>query len=256
MATEIEVIIKGLALCFRDSHQQWNVIFVCDPKHPLKLSHPHGGPDPELRVDGQDFTCVFSGDITPRPGSAFPNALFNLNGRQAHDGRLRFLKRDHGLETQVVAMILPSATLAVHEATGVDYFIQEVGAGSPPEQIGPVAKRLRFSFLLNSGPLNVRVGNRQQEIFNVDFPDTGGKRTFRFNNHCDGSCRRNDSLDMYDIMIDGEPDAERRFVTGAKDATGNIPGHDSTMPSFSKEMQLLTVPYGNCDPMGSEPPPG
>ena len=255
MPTLVQIIIEGLALCYRKGND-WNVIFVCDPSHPLTLTDPSGGPPVPLRVTGHDFECRFTGDIANRTASAYPNSLFNLNGQQAHDGRLIGVKRDHGLQTQVIEMILPNAEFRVLSSTSPQYYIQEVGAGTGPVQIGPVAEKMIAEFTLQSGPLTLRVGNPRKEQYKKGFMDIGGTFRFRFNNHCGGACHRNDSIDLYDIMIDADQDRERRFVTGILDNSGNVPGHQSVAFSFDENARAFTGPYGNCDPMGSEPPIG
>jgi len=68
MPSPVRVFIEGLALCYRKGND-WIVLFVCDPKHPLMLTLPNEAKpmrlrDLELPEEGErDFECRFSGNI-------------------------------------------------------------------------------------------------------------------------------------------------------------------------------------------------
>src|SRR4029453_14620707 len=127
---------------------------VSDPHHPLLLTDPNGLTT-ELRVQGKDFDCVFDGDFTPRGPGSRPPELFNLNGPSAHNGRLRRNLRNN-FDKSKVLMKLPPANISVR-GTSLDYFVEEVAAGTPPVSIAPVATIIRFDSELTSAQMVVRV---------------------------------------------------------------------------------------------------
>ena len=255
MPTSVEINIRGLAVCYRDD-VAWNIVFLCDVNHPLNLEDPEGD-DTELHRDGKEFTCDFTAGILTRAPGPYPNGLFNLNGRQAHDGNLRYLRRNE-FHVDLIHMRLPSSHVELKDHSGLDYWIQEVRTNpGKPDRVGPVAKKIAFTFEFDSEDISVIVGNRHDQVYNETFRARPGKTLkFHFNNHC-RICSHNDSLDIYDIVIDGEEGNERRFVTGGvRDSDGNIPGHDPTRPTFDGQGFARSPPYGNCDPMGWDPPIG
>jgi hypothetical protein len=265
MPTPVEVYVRGLALCYV-LDRKWNVHFVCDDDHPLQLIDRLGVHPGGLRKPNQNFMGEFIGDFAPVPFSdTHPPELFNLNGPQAHDRRLRFLERDN-FGTSKILLKLPPSIIDVR-AISFNYHVQEVGLGARPNQINRMATVLRFTFLLESDEMRVSIGD-----YDKTFPNDGRLLRFAFDNSC-RPCQGNDSLHFYDIVIDCTPDEiERRFVTGEVDHTDNVPDHDATFLSECGEsmekthselkkvrdkpkLEPFVYPHGNCDPEGSDPPP-
>lgn len=250
MPTPIQILVRGLALCYVKD-DRWNVHFVCDDNHPLDFIDP-SGPQSSIKQSGQIVEGEFSGDFDATSSSVVhPPELFNRNGGDAHNRRLRFLDRNCYVTSKVLVKLPPSLIEVVGESRL--HNVQEVGAATHPVAVAKMAVVLRFNSVLRSGSMRVKIGT-----YDKTFADNGTPLKFAFNNACT-NCRGNDSLHLYDIVIDGEPGAERRFVTGELDHTNNVPDHNASFDCPEHEdvskAPILTYPHGNCDPEGSDPLP-
>jgi hypothetical protein len=67
----------------------------------------------------------------------------------------------------------------------------------------------------------------------------------------------NDSMDFYESVIDGSSEPGRRFVSAKLSVPCSVL---NDMEANAKDIDALQrdmlTPQANCDPVGSEPPPG
>lgn len=271
MPRSVRITVKGLAICFKDRDDDpdrpgaWNVLFVCDPKHPLTLTEPKNKfPIPTLRRPRTKFTCEFSGTFSERAPGNHPDELLNLNGNLGHRGALEWIERDC-MDTSKILMRLPrNAQISVSDTTS-DYHIQEVGGQTATKINGEVATEIQFDFEITAGQMMLTIGDDDKVVYSEAFNGNSGETlSFTFNNHCDKkSCLRNDSLELYEVIQEPlDRTSERRFVTGNK-AGSHVPGYDAgphCPPASGKgkvdtPLKPLTYPHGNCDPAGLNPPP-
>jgi hypothetical protein len=154
-------------------------------------------------------------------------------------------------------MALPHSTLLIPPGslTSQDCYIQKVksGGGETPINLGRVAKRLVFRSYLASddwNQLTVSISH-QTPAFRRSYPerDMSGTLRFLFHNGCGGNCKRNDSIELYDLFKDNRETMtpEPQFVTGFL-VNGEVPGNDPNKTAGGS--------HGNCDPNGGDPPPG
>lgn len=261
MPQQIDVIVEGLAFCYvKDGI--WHVKFVCDHVHPLTLTPPTGDPI-NLRQNTQDMTCEFEGLFVAEASlPTFPNrGVPNLSAHYAHGGDVSVsnlvFERRHAWGVGTLTMALPHSTLIIPPGylTSQDCYIQKVrrGGGETPVNLGRVAKRLVFRSFLVSDDLNqltVSISH-QTPPFRRSYPsqDMSGSLRFLFQNGCGNACIKNDSIDLYDIFMDKRGTSpEPQFVTGFL-INGEVPGSDPDRHEAGGS-------HGNCDPNGSDPPPG
>jgi hypothetical protein len=264
MPRNVVVYVEGLALCYKSAKAggAWHVCFVCGPDHLLKLKEPKQLPNLQLRIPNVDLVGRFTGStfVSGSPGN-YPSQLLNLNGANAHDKKLKWERRHCRTTTKIILELPKEANISVDQTTP-NYHVEEVRGSSGPISVGVVAKRLRFDFQILSGDMFVRVAQGETVAYSESFDDSGNPLTFEFNNHCD-LCRSNDTLDLYDVIKEPKGGDERRFVTGTLEGNGHVRDYNAgphcRRPSiWDKFWNILFAPpanpYGNCDPMGVDPP--
>jgi hypothetical protein len=174
------------------------------------------------------------------------------------------LARSHTHKTAMLTMQLPESTMDTPSGstTKDDCYIQEVrrGGGGRKSNLNRVATKVIFRFAIQSNDLDalkVQVTHQQPgDVYSQTFPKspTPGPLVFKFNNGCGGFCTHNDSIDLYDVFTDKRSNG-LQFVTGSL-KNNEVPGNDPDNPwPIGKNKKLLSSTYGNCDPVGSNPPP-
>jgi hypothetical protein len=275
MPTDVTIKIKGLCLCFikkyppfGENEPIWNIVFTSDNRHQLKFYFPEPD-DPagrpfspkNLHIAGEDrFIDFLSTDPDPEPATADASArqhLLNMadqdfHGTETGGGRSKLkVHRKHPKGCDQIWMRVPRATLSASQGSKDQWLVEVNENGDPistPVCKGPKAEEvtLRFQFV---GSLQVRVGDeRGNNSFDERF--SGGDLTFEFNNKCDvGLGGINDFLDIYDSVID---ETGRRFMVGKSIDCERVIT-DKIRERVIAEVRSVNA---NCDPVGSEPPPG
>lgn len=286
MPTDVEITVIGLCLCFRKEDKDvspnekiWNLIFPCDDRHTFSFEYPTpNGPKSEnLSRSRQDVVVDFlSNDSVPQPadwdGATFGNLLNladdDLHGKEsAERSNLRVQRRVDSPEngprtTGQVLMRVPRATLFVHDPDlSKDCYLVEVDMFGTdiddPITKGPKSERVMFRFRFE-GKLTVRAClGADCSIFNQEFPE-GQTLKFSIDNKCRTDIGPNDFLDFYECVVDGATFPGRRFNSGKVDPFMGVLGTMGATNAMTPQQIVTTLmtPQANCDPVGSEPPPG
>ena len=255
MSMKIEILIKGLALCF-DKRDVWNIVFLCDDEHKLWFKGPNG-PQKDLRVLNMDRRVVFeSRGIAPLPPNAGPDfgRIFNLASPLVHKRHMLTENRRKD-KTDLVTVILPSATLDTFALTPNFYYIQDLESeGLPPRIINPVANVILATFELDKAEfdleMNEIVGSATSLIESFPYVD-GSTIKLEFNNDCQGACRENDFLGLYEIVEDKDG---KKFAAGQIKQSPEMGGPAELFGADGKVMMMIPD-SGNCDPNVCDPAP-
>lgn len=259
MPTRVEIHIVGLALCFF-KNEVWNVVFVCDNVHPLEFTYPRGTgtASSSLREANRDLDINFSADEFTRIDEPFGDnfwRLFNMAAPYAHgSGKLRIERRRN--LTDLVWMRVPAATFDVIRTTDNNYFVQEQRyAGAPVEIIGQVGKEAVLVFEMRERlAMNITDPDDGAYSRRYEFENGSGVIRLSFDNDCYANCTHNDFLDLYELVIDGSAGSERKFAAGQVKSTLINARRDES--NSQTGFSIMSPQYGNCDPVGIEPPPG
>jgi hypothetical protein len=276
MPTAVDLVIKGLALCFyRD--QFWNVVFFCDDAHPSVIKRRLTAPV-FFRKNGIDVDITFDEEHIEQnqedPFGLNSDLLFNLSAEYAHgttqvDGQavsnLQIVRRRNEVEGRDIAwMKVPRSTLRVETLIEHDYYVQEQDfPGAPVEIIGRVAKEVIVRFTMD-GPVRMFSTDRvedpgpPEELLTLE--PQQNKIELIFDNDCQEECKHNDFLDLYDFVYggtktlhEGGPDVEIQFAGGQiKQAMFN---GRRTSPLIARADGPATPAHGNCEVVGTDPPP-
>lgn len=259
MPTRIEIHIVGLAVCFFKD-EFWNIVFICDNVHPLEFTYPNGGgtASSSLHESNRDLEVSFTSDEFIRIGEPYGDnfwRLFNMAGPYAHGAsKLEILRRKK--ITDLVWMKVPAASFDVWRITDNNYFVQEQDyPGAPVEIIGQVGKEVVLEFdVKDNFTMLITDPNDSSYSRRYSFANGSGKVALAFDNDCYSNCTHNDFLDLYEFVIDGDEGSERKFAAGqVKSGLVNARRLDSNPRMDARPM---SPQYGNCDPVGIEPPPG
>lgn len=195
--------------------------------------------------------------------------------------------------TTLVWMRVPRSILSVSgsEHTKIVKTDPEHGV---PKKVRNRGKTVTLKFDVPDGlqlvPLTFPTGAPIPEFPAIDVGPTNGEIDIVFENRCTGpGCARNDFVDLYEFVVHMDGNDEVRYITWAEDAeteviapTGDAEGDEAqetdtrgrldedwdVVEKSEAGMEIqkrefkgkvdakIASPYGNCDPVGSEPPPG
>lgn len=263
MPMNVEILIKGLAACYREGNF-WKVVFICDGIHPVNflvngVSHAQS----PIQRDFNDRNISFMGvpDSPLSTGPAF-NSIFNMAANTYAHGRGK-LKLARNGNTKVISMLIPSASLDTYCLTQRKYFVQEDRRGAPVQIIDRVAGVIsaKFEVTATSG-LTMIIKEKGVNDIPILFPFVDGTPlTLTFDNDCGEFCHENDFYLYYDLVKDKSKKKLMagqvlnshmiRFSSTAK--IGNLVT-DTTIPIFDDGSDP-SPDLGNCDPVVIEPPP-
>ena len=251
MTMNIRIEVRGLALCFlQPDADDWTILFACEKGvHDLMFSHP--GLNQPVRLhdpEDKDLQIRFNIDaiVKEPPKSGDTDDIFNLNAEYAHGERLN-LERSKNTVDQI-SMSVPFAELDGHRRSSSEYFVQRQDyPGQPVVSVGKIATMLSFEFKVSS-ELVMTVWDGTVEVNRYPIPFRNGKSaTLSLNNDCGVHCTHNDSLDLYELVVD-------RTQRNLKFASGKVIKHHRGLQH--RNISTEKSPYGNCDPAWSDPPPG
>ncbi|HEX8197783.1 MAG TPA: hypothetical protein VF571_16445 [Pyrinomonadaceae bacterium] len=263
MAMNVEILIKGLAACYREGNF-WKVVFICDGIHPVNfLVHGEIHEQSPLQREFSDRNISFTGvsDSPLSTGPAF-NSIFNMAAEDYAHGHDK-LKLARNGSTKVISMLIPSAILDTYCLTRRKYFVQEDRRGAPVRIIDRVAAVISAKFDVTAMPgLTMIIKEKGVDDIPVHFPFVDGtKLTLTFDNDCGEFCHENDFYLYYDLVKDKTKKKLMagqvlnshmiRFSSTAK--IGNLVT-DTTIP-ICDDGSDPSPDLGNCDPVVIEPPP-
>lgn len=267
MSMTIKILIGGLAICYKKD-DFWNVIFLCDDIHPVRLTQSEADiKELPLYKKGTNRLITFDFGSTPNPVSENTEEIFNMAAEYAHGRGALVVPRN--IEKTVIRMKIPSAKFNTHILTDREYFVQYIGDGTvigdPITIIGRVAHIISATITTNTDiKMTVEdeaTGGETPLPFTVSLPYADGATlTFDFNNDCREHCRGNDFLDLYHWVkdLDGAG-KERRFVAGQirnSVVNGKLRVHRMAGDEeFLATKSLFSSLQGNCDPVAILPPP-
>lgn len=254
MTMTVRFEFVGSVLCFY-SKRKWHFDFVGDHHHQAMCSVKRtvaGAPDHVLSngplvLLSEIRTATFEPEprITETPNGADLDKLLNLSGDDMHGtskgaSNLRW-KPEPGVS--VVRLVLPPFKLTVKETTSDDYYVMRDTDPRDPmpdwsgeRRIGPVAKVLQGEFNLEEdGALKFDIGSSIHLKY-----EAGATYEVKINNDCNNHGGAHDFRLYYKILVDKDW-PQVRFLAGKY----------KQWSSGEKSSE-----FGNCDPVGSEPPPG
>jgi hypothetical protein len=263
MEHKFEIEINGIALCYY-KNSFWNIVFPCNADHKAASSCGDivlGN----LWQPGRTITIDFpAASIVPPASHLGPcdPPLFNLSGSYAHgtakneDGTIASTLKLYDLSVanghDYVWLRVPNATLSSNMPGDRLYYVQELtnGPGLPPKILGRFARRVVLEFTASS-PINMVAKDARDPTYSLDIlspvreAPAGGVRTMLIDNDCHtGGDGTNDFMNLYTIVEDVH---NRRFAAGQISAESVI---------GTADVVALASPYGNCDPVWGDPPPG
>ena len=313
MSVDVEIKLVGLALCFlkpppSGTEDVWNIAFLCDKHHPLKLKINGAAQPAKWRPANKDITFFVQHSGTrPCGGENQFRRLLNLSdddyghGADPADSELSNLKIKRVKNVaDLVWMQVPHSELDVdgEEDTKIMRTSPDHGI---PARVADCGKAVKLTFQVDS---NIRLmlneypsGNPYPPagapaILPDPVPAVDGKIALEFDNRCllTGGCKRNDFVDIYEFVEHKNRDGHVvKYISWAEDIeTEKIRFHadpvldriqrdrlnellrdgwevikkgpDGLMLQRARTRELIAngyrSPYGNCDPVGSEPPPG
>jgi hypothetical protein len=270
----------------------WNIVFPCDDRHKLWFDFPDPDPKPkdlpppkpsDLHKPERDIFIDFhgtyiSGDPSSHDGS-FHN-LLNLADADLHgvepDGRHSKLKvnrmpkppRKNGHDE--IWMRVPHSILtAIPPADTKNCWLWEIEENGQLDILkGPICKppkglAVRIHFQVED-KLRVTVGDgHSHDVFDETFSQSSIDITF--DNKCRSNSGLNDIVDIYESVLDGSKHPGKRFVSGKfpipclplSHSEKETDDEAEIRAKMIKTMQeVIMTPAANCDPVGSEPPPG
>ena len=260
MPMTVEILIKGLAVCFREGNF-WRVVFICDGLHPVNFLHneaPHAQSPLQRNFTDRDISFEGASVSSPSPGPAFNN-IFNMAADYAHKpGNLKLLRT--GM-TKFISMLIPSASLDTKCLTKRKYFVQEDRYGAPVLIIDRVARIISAKFEV-PGPAGLTMIIKEAGVpdIRVPFPfQNGTTLTLTFDNDCGILCHENDFYLYYDLVKDK---GWKKYVAGEIINSDLL--HFTDTAKIENLVTDTTIPIcnlarsadlGNCDPVMIEPPP-
>jgi hypothetical protein len=262
MATPLQIVIKGLALCFTkkspDGLQDvWHVLFASDQLHPLtyivngtKVDDLRKGKDLNITLECSDF-----GSSSFNPGNF--DSLLNLSndvyahGQTAGVSNLKISKR--GTAVDMIRLQVPNAKMTVSDLIDVD-ILQVRPLPQKPKRVVDRGKTITLDLETNA-PLTVRVRDTSSvETFSHVPAAAAGRIVLEFDNGCGRRCTHNDFEDLYSIVRHDTAQGEVRFLTWDADSVQSYEG-DGTIVGNALETSRMSPEYGNCDPSSLNPPP-
>jgi hypothetical protein len=289
MPAEINLEITGLALCFlrrppapnpAGTQEVWNVIFVCDDAHPLHFAQGNT-PFPDLRRVRQDLSLRFICDFGPNPPSASPSdaefiKLLNVSdANYAHGGasgksNLKFERKPRpatGPCFDMVWMEVPHSTMTISGSEDC-FILQTTPKSGKPNLVRACGKKVTLTFSVNTNfTIQATVFNTNDlpvpsASYSFDIDHLGSPITLSFDNGCGGSCDHNDFSDLYEVFVHkDEQNRDVQFTTFAKSLVQGLEGilvreEDQKLLDIDALIEKVrSGEFGNCDPLGSKPPP-
>lgn len=265
MPMNVEITFTGDVIISEQPYG-WEIVAVTDAEHVAKLS---SNLDPLLDADMRNAlkqrTVRFEHDIVVPKSTDAANLwakLLNISAADMHgvdpktnqtnlvgawlpDGR-----------NEIVRFIIPTGTASV-PTTVPSYWIEEYG--NPSSRFIrelPTATSVMFSFTINGGRGLKRIVDDNAVLTTSEFTYAEGSTlSISIDNDCHGgSGSMEDFLRYYAYLREHDPQGgiQRRFICGKNYGADNESGeHVEQVPDASGKFYS---PFGNCDPVGSDPP--
>ena len=275
LKTAVVIKVTGLALCFHSKGNEdplWNVVLICDDVHKghIKVNSGSAQWGYDLGASGRDMLVKFtSSGVDPSGSSNKLGDLFNL--RKVHDriplkANLRIDYERRLNRKRFVWIQVPCSSLVAKDPHSVFAVPTKprLPAVIPYGQKGQTAE-LKFyvtdDFTVDLGDFSTPPAPLPIQSFPVD----GTSIEFSLDNGCGGECDHNDFEDIYDFVSDRRVFTEVQFQTWSATALGKeLAKKFKRLLSVEKPDELgfetlwaeiRSAKYGNCDPIGIDPPP-
>jgi hypothetical protein len=256
MTMKVRFEFKGSVFCHRRDGF-WNFDFVGDDHHLAQyvVEKKSGGTTGEtakgwLMQDGRIRTGRFSPAVAASGSGqeTRPVELLNMSRPEMHgadaSGSNLLLRIKTGIS--LVRLAVPLFRLDALETTSRDYYIMRDPDTTDPfpstdgaENIGPVASRV-------GGEVEVSADAaiRFDDGGTIPFAyERGAEYVIKFDNDCRNRGSSHD-FRLYYTILEDKRGSGYRFLAGKYG------------PVNAAEKALFSSEFGNCDPVGSEPPPG
>ena len=242
MAMRVVMTFRGDVICYQ-KNREWKFIFPTDEHHVLNFSCD-GEKPVELRVPNRNVY------ITIRKGTPlYPDViksdtfsdLLNMSGPEMHGSKKGVSnlteRRATADQHELVFLSVPGGRPGRTVRTMQNYWIDDQSDDELRISLGrQVAAQVSLEIELRDN-IEMVVEADSKEIGKVEYRD-GDFAYLEFNNHCEGKCDDPNEFFHYYNWLEDTAQSGRRFLAGKEQ---------------SLNKSLSTV--GNCDPVGSDPPP-
>ncbi len=249
MAMHVEMTFLGDVICYQ-KNEEWKFIFPTDESHVLKFSQD-GSKPVELRTPPDnryiDIDSTVRLEPVPNPNDSF-HGLLNMSSDSMHrttDGKSNLFEGDNSpTDRELIFMSVPAGRTGQSTMTKANYWVDDSDVIGHETKLGRrVAATVSLIIDLNHNVgFDVVMRDTGDTIASIVYRD-GTTSSLVFDNHCDGLCKSpDDFLHYYDWLSDWKNPGRRMYA-------GKEPRRN-----FAKGEKSSST-MGNCDPVGSEPPP-
>lgn len=274
--TTVSIKVTGLALCFHtrpdETVPMWNIVLICDGEHKGHIKVEKGAEPWGQDLYHQDrdvLVKITSGGFDPTGASANLGDLFNL--REVHDLipfkanlKIDYARRPGNRRRFVWIQVPYSSLLAtdLHDVVAIPTS-PKLPAAVRYDQKGQTAVftfHVTDDFTMDLGDHATPSSTKPVQSFPVDATPI----EISLDNGCGEECTHNDFEDIYDFISDRRLLTEVRFQTWSVSEEGLalLGGVDHLLEGNPYDSQIrqfwadiLSAKYGNCDPIGIDPPP-
>jgi len=249
MTMKVEIVFKGSVLCYL-KRGSLHFIFPTDDTHLLNFSHGSGGPSPLRNLGSDSVLEVDLGGTPSQPPTADFTNILNMSGVDFHGStgsRSNLVEnRRRRPGSEIVHMTIPSGRFSAVPSSLARYWSHELGNPQGPHEIGLAAREVRVEIQVDAGKtFSLGFAGGQPPVLSIPYA-AGTVEQIILDNDCGAACKGADDFShYYDWVVDKrEP---TKFFNAGKMPFPKSSGNE-------KGIEMLS-PQGNCDPVGSDPPP-
>lgn len=258
MAMRIVMTFRGDVICYQ-KNGEWKFVFPTDDHHVVNFTNEKGATAP-LRIPTSDrnISVAPGTRLGPKPNinDFFPD-LLNMSGRDMHgtaNGKSKLKEHKRSPTTRELIFFAVNAGKPGKSTTTMnEYWIDDLATGDPEYRLGrSVAEGVSLEIEVDDdSPFVLLIdGDREHPIAEVSYKEH--RITYlHFDNHCGGGCKTEDDFLHYYDWLEEDGNPERKFLAGKWPRTSKIliEKHDDLAS------KAISSTVGNCDPVGSDPPP-
>ncbi|MDQ3800769.1 MAG: hypothetical protein M3384_15080 [Acidobacteriota bacterium] len=235
MATNVDIIIKGVAICYM-KEGDWHILFPIDEKrcHSIKFTYKEGDnkeSEPQSLADSLETIRITTTSASATTGETrnFSRYVFNLTSQRTHPR----IRRKGDLRGKAVLMVISKAHFSINRYLQDFPFtipdLEEiVGDTSTKTQIRdtPIAHSAKARITLNTGENLTVQSDMLAEPHVID--DNNSSYTLIFDNDCEDVIPDRNDMDMFYEVIEEDPGA-----------TGSKPGRHFRIGGYGINLEQI-----------------